>query len=244
LKKGTSPNKNAVNLDTCYLQLETSCDATSQVLGVNGKSDVDCSHMEDTEMNLKSNISSSENPPASSRSIFVYTVIALGLALIIRFFVASPYIVEGSSMEPTFFGWDYLIIDKVVYEIKKPKRGEVIVLTLPQDSSRSLIKRVIGLPGETVHISDSTVTIINDQYPEGFALEEPYIDAKNATSGERLERTLGPNEYFVLGDNRRVSSDSRIWGNLPGSDISGRVDLRLFPFNMIGVLPGLMRHQQ
>jgi len=194
--------------------------------------------MDDTEMKVNVNISSSETPPASSRSIFGYTVVALGLALFIRFFIAAPYIVEGSSMEPTFAGWDYLIIDKIVYDIKKPQRGEVIVFTLPQDASRSLIKRVIGLPGETVRISDSTVTIVNASHPDGFALEEPYIDPKNATGGESVERTLGPDEYFVMGDNRRVSSDSRIWGNLPLADISGRVDARLFPFNEIGIVPG------
>ncbi|MDO8522145.1 MAG: signal peptidase I [bacterium] len=190
------------------------------------------------EMTLKDTISPSETPPASSRSIFGYTVVALGLALFIRFFIAAPYIVEGSSMEPMFFGWDYLIIDKVVYDIKTPARGEVIVFTLPQDASRSLIKRVIGLPGETVRISDSTVTIINANNPDGFTLAEPYIDPKNATRGESVERTLGADEYFVMGDNRRVSSDSRLWGGLPKADISGRVDARLFPFNAIGILPG------
>ena len=194
--------------------------------------------MDDSEMNLKSNISSPETPQASSRSIFGYTVVALGLALCIRFFIAAPYIVEGSSMEPTFFGFDYLIIDKVIYDIQKPARGEVIVFTLPQDASRSLIKRVIGLPGETVRISGSTVTIINASHADGFTLEEPYIDPLNASQGESLERTLGENEYFVLGDNRRVSSDSRIWGNLPAKDISGRVDVRLFPFNAIRTVPG------
>ena len=194
---------------------------------------VDC-----TDVKVNVNISPSGPPAASSRSIFGYTVVALGLALFIRFFIAAPYIVEGSSMEPTFAGWDYLIIDKIVYDIKKPQRGEVIVFTLPQDASRSLIKRVIGLPGETVRISDSTVTIVNASHPDGFALEEPYIDPKNATGGESVERTLGPDEYFVMGDNRRVSSDSRIWGNLPLADISGRVDARLFPFNEIGIVPG------
>ena len=194
--------------------------------------------VDDTEMRVKGTVSSSETPPASSRSIFGYTVVALGLALFIRFFIAAPYIVEGSSMEPAFSGWDYLIIDKLVYDIKKPQRGEVIVFTLPQDAARSLIKRVIGLPGETVRISGSAVTIINKNHLDGFVLEEPYIDPKNTSPGESVERTLGPNEYFVMGDNRRVSSDSRIWGNLPLADISGRVDARLFPFNEIGIVPG------
>lgn len=178
----------------------------------------------------------------SKRSLLSYTVIALGLALFIRFFIAAPYVVSGASMEPTFFDWDYLIIDKIVYEVSAPERGDVVVLVLPQDAGRSLIKRVIGLPGETVRISGSKVTIINTENPSGFSLNEPYIDPKNASNGERLEAVLGADEYFVLGDNRRVSADSRIWGKLPKKDIVGRVDLRLFPFNMMNVLPGEVRY--
>ncbi|MDO8561996.1 MAG: signal peptidase I [bacterium] len=179
----------------------------------------------------------------SKRSLLSYTVIALGLALFIRFFIAAPYVVSGASMEPTFFDWHYLIIDKLIYEVSTPKRGDVIVLVLPQDAGRSLIKRVIGLPGDTVRISGSKVTVLNAENPEGFTLDEPYIDPKNATTGESLEAVLGQSEYFVLGDNRRVSADSRIWGKLPEKDIVGRVDLRLFPFNMISVVPGEARYQ-
>jgi len=178
----------------------------------------------------------------SQPSLLAYTVIALGLALFIRFFIAAPYVVSGASMEPTFLDWHYLIIDKVIYSISAPVRGDVIVLNLPQDTGRSLIKRVIGLPGETVQISDSKVTIVNTDYPKGFVLNEPYIDPKNASLGESVETALGQNEYFVLGDNRRVSADSRIWGKLPKKDIVGRVDVRLFPFNLISVLPGEMRY--
>src|SRR3989344_6286061 len=125
--------------------------------------------VDESEMNSTGNISSSEFPPASSNSLFGYTVLALGLALFIRFFIAAPYVVSGASMEPTFFDWQYLIIDKLVYSVKPPERGDVIVFKLPHDANRSLIKRVIGLPGETVRISGSTVTIINEANPDGFA---------------------------------------------------------------------------
>ncbi len=199
--------------------------------------------MDDAEMKMKDNVSSSESPPASSRSLFGYTVLALGLALFIRFFIAAPYVVSGSSMEPALFDWHYLIIDKLVYKISPPERGDVIVLTLPQDAGRSLVKRIIGLPGETVRISGSKIIIVNSEHPSGFSLEEPYVDAKNESAGESLEVALGSGEYFVLGDNRRVSSDSRLWGSLPEGDIVGRVDLRLFPFNMISVLPGEARYK-
>ncbi|MCR4281063.1 MAG: signal peptidase I [Candidatus Kaiserbacteria bacterium] len=178
----------------------------------------------------------------SQPSLLAYTVMALGLALFIRFFVAAPYVVSGSSMEPTFLDWHYLIIDKVIYDISSPVRGDVIVLNLPQDAGRSLIKRIIGLPGETVKISGSIVTITNSEYPKGLVLKEPYIDPKNASNGDSVEVNLGSDEYFVLGDNRHVSADSRIWGKLPKKDIVGRVDARLFPFNAISVLPGTVRY--
>ncbi len=198
--------------------------------------------VDEPEMNSKGNISLSETPSASSRSLFGYTVLALGLALFLRFFIAAPYVVSGASMEPTFFDWHYLIIDKLVYAIKAPERGDVIVFKLPQDTGRSLIKRVIGLPSETVKIFGSKITIINAEHQNGFTLDEPYIESKNASTGDRLETTLGEGEYFVLGDNRRVSADSRLWGKLPQADITGRVDARLFPFQSLGVFPGRMRY--
>ncbi len=220
------------------------CGTTPQTFGVNGTTRVDYSHMDESGMNLKGNISSSELPSASSRSLFGYTVLALGLALFLRFFIAAPYVVSGASMEPTFFDWQYLIIDKLVYAIKEPERGDVIVFRLPQDTGRSLIKRIIGLPGETVKVSGSKVTIVNAEYPLGFALDEPYVESKNASPGDRLEVILGAGEYFVLGDNRHVSADSRLWGKLPQADITGRVDARLFPLKMISVFPGQVRYSE
>lgn len=180
----------------------------------------------------------------SSRTMFGYTVLAVGLALFIRFFIAAPYVVSGTSMEPTFYDWQYLIIDKLVYDLHSPERGDVIVFKLPQDNSRSLIKRVIGLPGETVRISGSKVTIITLDHGKELALSEPYIDPLDASTGDKLEVKLGAGEYFVLGDNRHVSADSRFWGKLPQSDISGRVDIRLFPLNTIGVFPGRARYAE
>ncbi len=91
--------------------------------------------------------SSSDIKKSSQRSLLAYTVIALGLALFIRFFVAAPYVVSGQSMEPNFHDWQYLIVDRISYDIGTPSRGDVIVFDLPQNESRALIKRVIGLPG-------------------------------------------------------------------------------------------------
>lgn len=187
---------------------------------------------------------SQEAKKESHLSLVVYTIVALGLALIIRFFVAAPYVVDGTSMLPSFQNWNYLIIDHVSYDFSGPQRGDVVVLKLPEDTSRNLIKRVIGLPGDTVVISGPkpTVTIINSDHPQGFTLSEPYIDPANYGGATDMRVTLGPDQYFVLGDNRGVSADSRLWGILPRQDIVGRVLLRLYPFTEIGILPGQARY--
>ena len=188
--------------------------------------------------------SSPDTPKSSQRSLVLYTVIALGLALFIRFFIAAPYVVSGASMEPTFEDWHYLIVDRVSYDFEEPQRGDIIIFDLPQDHSRALIKRVIGLPGDTVVLSgtDPTVTIINAAHPQGFTLEEPYLDPANYGGASDMRVTLGADQYFVLGDNRKVSADSRLWGILPKNDIVGRVFLRLYPFNDLGILPGEARY--
>ena len=182
--------------------------------------------------------------PASQRSLFAYVTIAIGIAIVIRLFIAAPYVVSGASMEPTFDDWHYLIIDRVTYDVSAPQRGDVIVFKLPQNTSRALIKRIIGLPGETIEISDSKVTVINSAHPAGFVLAEPYLDPANLGGASGIRVTLGPDQYFVLGDNRKVSADSRLWGTLPRSDIVGRVFLRLYPFSSIGVMPGSVRYVQ
>jgi signal peptidase I len=188
------------------------------------------------------NISSPDTQVSNQRSLFIYTLIALGLALFIRFFVAAPYVVSGASMEPNFEDWHYLIVDRISYDFGSPQRGDVIVLDLPQDTKRALIKRVIGLPGETVILSGQSVTIVNAEHPQGFTLAEPYLDPANLTGSNNLRVTLANDQFFVLGDNRRVSADSRLWGTLPRKDIVGRVFLRLYPFSLIGILPSEARY--
>jgi signal peptidase I len=175
---------------------------------------------------------------SSTRSLIIYTIAALGLAFFIRFFIAAPYVVSGASMVPTFYDYHYLIIDRVTYGFEEPQRGDVIVLDLPQDTSRALIKRVIGLPGETVSLEGNDVIISNAAHPNGFKLDESYIDPNNFGGPTDTKITLGPDQFYVLGDNRRVSADSRSWGVLPREDIVGRAVLRLFPFDKIGILPG------
>ncbi len=188
--------------------------------------------------------SSQETQKNNPRSLLIYTVVALGLALFIRFFVAAPYVVSGASMEPNFEDWNYLIVDRVSYVFGTPVRGDVIVLDLPQNESRALIKRVIGLPGETVVLSGQKVTIVNTAHPQGFTLEEPYLDQANLTGSNELTMELSGDEYFVLGDNRRVSADSRIWGSLPRKDIVGRVFIRLYPLDHINIFPAEARYTE
>jgi signal peptidase I len=147
-------------------------------------------------------------------------------------------------MLPNFQNWNYLIVDRLTYDFQAPQRGDVIVLDLPQETSRALIKRIVGLPGDTVVLTgpDPTITIINAANPSGFVLNEPYIDPANYGGVTDTRYTLGPDQYFVMGDNRVVSADSRIWGILPRSDIVGRVFLRLYPFNELGILPAQARY--
>ena len=185
---------------------------------------------------------SSDTRNSSPSSLVVYAILAIGLAIFIRFFVAAPYIVSGASMEPTFFDLHYLIVDRITYDFSEPKRGDVIVFDLPQNTSRALIKRVIGLPGETVVLDGNQVRIINASYPDGFILSEPYLAPEDLGGATGMRVTLKQGEYFVLGDNRRVSADSRIWGTLPKEDIVGRVFFRLFPFTKIELLPGEERY--
>lgn len=193
---------------------------------------------------MKGNTSPETQKKNSQGSLLGYTVVALGLALFIRFFVAAPYVVSGASMDPGFEDWHYLIIDRISYDIGDPQRGDVIVFDLPQEGGRSLIKRVIGIPGETVILNGQSVTIVNEKHPKGFTLEEPYLDPKNLEGSNDMRVTLGEDEYFVLGDNRRVSADSRIWGTLARENIVGRALIRLYPLDQISLLPGEARYEE
>ena len=164
-----------------------------------------------------------------------FAVIALIIVIPIRMFVAQPFVVSGESMFPTFHDGEYLIVDELSYHLGNPSRGDVIVFRYPNDTTRFFIKRIIGLPNETINIKHGEVTIVNKDNPDGFKLTEPYIDEPFDTS-ESFK--TGTNEFFVLGDNRNRSSDSRTWGLLPKNLIIGRTYLRLLPFKSAAYLPG------
>ncbi len=162
-------------------------------------------------------------------------VIALVIIIPVRYYVIQPFIVSGSSMQPTFQNGQYLIVNELDYHLHAPQRGDVIVFKYPLNTSEYFIKRVIGLPGEKVLVSNGKVTIFNTANPNGFVLNETYLPSglyTEATTDQPI--TLGENEYFVLGDNRPASSDSRYWGDVPLNDIVGKVVLRAYPFNQFG----------
>jgi len=169
------------------------------------------------------------------KELVTFALIAVFIIYPFRKFVAEPYIVSGASMSPTFETGHYLIIDKISYRFNNPQRDDVIVMKYPKDTSRDFIKRIIGLPNETVEIRDGAVYIINAENPKGILLVEDFI---TLTQKENLLRRLGSNEYFVMGDNRAGSFDSRSWGPLPKEDIIGKPLLRLYPLTQIELLPG------
>ncbi len=136
-----------------------------------------------------------------------FTAIAVLIVVPIRMWVAQPFIVYGSSMEPTFENGDYLIVDEFSYYLRSPEKNEVIIFHYPLDQSKYFIKRVVGLPGETMDVNGK-------------------------------KTVLKAGEYFVEGDNRKASSDSRVWGPVPQKLIVGRALIRLWPINQIQVLPG------
>lgn len=173
--------------------------------------------------------------------IVQFSIIAILIVVPIRMFVAQPFIVSGASMDDTFTSGEYLIIDQVTYQFNEPSRGDVIVFRYPKDPSKFFIKRVIGKPGDTVTIEDGKVTISNEDNPEGITLDEPYI--KSMEPAPLFTEELGNREYFVMGDNRDRSSDSRSWGVLQEERIVGRAFLRLFPPQAVDLLPGQVKDQ-
>lgn len=176
-----------------------------------------------------------EKKPGFTKDIVTFALIALIIVVPIRWFIAQPFIVRGASMHPTFETGDYLIVDQLSYRFEDPTRGDVIIIRYPKDRSVYFIKRIIGLPSETVELQGTKV-IIRRPGQEAITLEQSYVSA--ASRPEYATYSLSPTEYFVMGDNRNESSDSRVWGPLPKKDIIGRALVRLFPLNNIDALPG------
>jgi len=158
-------------------------------------------------------------------------IIALVIVIPIRYFIFQPFFVKGQSMEPNFENGDYLIVDEISYRFQEPLRGEVVVFKYPNDPSQRYIKRIIGLPGETIEIENGKVIIFNENESQ-ILNESNYLSPGLQTIGD-IQVSLDKDEYFVLGDNRASSSDSRRWGPLPRENIIGRVFLRAWPLTTI-----------
>lgn len=167
-----------------------------------------------------------------------FVIISLLIVIPFRIFIAQPFIVEGASMNPTFADGEYLIVDQISYRFGEPARGDVIVFRYPRNPETYFIKRIVGLPGETVTIKDDSVSITPHQDEETFLLDEPYLAGHHTLNN--ITVTLRGDEYFVMGDNREASSDSRSWGPLNKDMIIGTPLLRLLPIQKIDIRPGII----
>ena len=166
-----------------------------------------------------------------------FLLIIFAIVIPVRMFIAQPFLVRGDSMLPTFVNKDYLIVDEISYRFKNPGRGDVVVFRMPDaKEKRYLIKRIIGLPGETLIFNGSSISVKNTDHPKEFTLTEPYITPGSFSTGSEI--TLDDQSYFVMGDNRPNSYDSRSWGALDKEYLVGRVILRMYHFDTLGIFPG------
>lgn len=157
----------------------------------------------------------------------VRVALMAGLTIgLIRYFLFKPFYVKGQSMEPNFTEHDYLIIDELTYRFRPPERGEVVVFRAPTVQKDYYLKRIVGLPGERIKVDDNRVIVFNSVHPQGMVMQEDYLTEPTAGS---VTVTLGPDQYFVLGDNREASFDSRRFGPINRSAIIGRTWLRGWP---------------
>jgi len=159
--------------------------------------------------------------------VFQTVAIAVIAVFFVRTFIAQPFLVSGASMEPTFQNGDYLLIDEISLRFREPVRGEVVVFRYPREPRAFYIKRIIGLPGERVTIKNGVVSVTNDDAVT--VLREPYVVP--GAAGAEVDVGLGSGEYYVLGDNRGFSFDSRSWGPLADGNIVGVVRMRLWPLS-------------
>ncbi|MDP9212255.1 MAG: signal peptidase I [bacterium] len=188
-----------------------------------------------------------EQPERSERILHVIwevtkTVAFIVLvAVVVRAFLVQPFFVQGESMEPNLQDGNYLLVNQLSYTFGEPARGDVVVFRAPPEPETNYIKRVIGLPGETVQIRNGDFHIINPENPDGFRLEEPYEVEGTVTrpDGDQTTWKLDGDEYFMVGDNRNPgkSSDSRAWGPVEEHYLIGKAWLRVYPPAEFGTIP-------
>lgn len=175
-------------------------------------------------------------------------VVAAAIFVVVYLFLLQPHQVRGSSMEPNLSDGQYILTDKISYRFDDPRRGDIVIFKAPVDENFDYIKRIIALPGETISIIDGEIIIKNDDNPQGFKLEEPYSINGAISPGTQLsngvEIKMEEDRYFVFGDNRNQSFDSREWGKLPRENIIGKGWLRYWPLSEISIIKRVNFTQQ
>lgn len=169
-----------------------------------------------------------------------FACIALAIVLPVRLFIAQPFIVSGASMVPTFESGEYLIVDELSYRFSEPMRGDVVIFRYPKDTTEFFIKRIIGLPGEVVTITQGAILIEKTDGTTQTLTDQYVVHTGN---GGNQRYSVPPESYFVLGDNRPESSDSRTWGFVPRKNIVGKTFVRLLPLQSIELFPGTREAQ-
>lgn len=174
-------------------------------------------------------------------SLLLWIIGIIILVKLVQAFLIQPFIVDGASMLPTYHNQEFLLVDKFTYLVQEPQRGDVMIFKLYENKDnpyegKHLIKRVIGRPNERVVVKKGVTTIYNKENPEGFILDEHYVTYKDLQKD--IDMTLDDHHYFVMGDNRAQSYDSRDWGALDSQYIKGQVLFRVYPFKQAGYEPG------
>jgi len=190
------------------------------------------------ENNIEENYSIEPKRHGFFKEVFKFALIATLIVLPIRIFIAQPFIVSGESMSPTFLSGEYLIVDEISYRFNEPQRGDVVIFKYPKDLSKFFIKRIIALPGENIEMVDGNVFISSDKI-ERTQIIEKYLGSNDFNN---LNVTLGSDEYYVMGDNRHSSLDSRSWGPLSKDLIRGKAFLRLLPISKSAISPGRVEY--
>ncbi len=183
----------------------------------------------------------------SPTSLLTWIIGIIILVKLIQGFLIQPFIVDGGSMLPTYHNQEFLLVDKFSYLIGKPHRGDVMIFKLYEGETnpyngKYLIKRVIGLPGEHIVVRNGVTIIYNKDYPNGFTVEESFVAYKDIQ--KNADVTLDDHHYFMMGDNRTQSYDSRDWGPLDSANIRGQVLFRIFPLSKLSYEPGQYKYDK
>ncbi len=163
-------------------------------------------------------------------------VVVMAIMVMIYLFVMSPQEIKGASMEPSFVNGEYILTNKILFKLRDPERGDVVIFKSPSNPEIDYIKRIIGLPADTVSLKNNVI------YVNDTKVEEPYLAAGISIFGgsylrENQEVIIPEGKYFVMGDNRPHSADSREFGPIPKEDFIGKAFLRYWPFTKLGLVP-------